>query len=69
MAGEMKGNRGLWLAWWYACTSLGFALLAFYRLLLHDDATQIGVRLLLAVPFGLLAVMEFRHNARRRPWD
>jgi hypothetical protein len=53
-----RGSR--LLAWWYATIALAFALLAVDRLLRGRAAWLIGVRLVISVGFGALAIMEFR---------
>jgi hypothetical protein len=54
-----------WLAWWYLAIAVGFVLLAIDHLLIRDKAWLIGIRLILAAGFGLLARMEF---TKRRKW-
>jgi hypothetical protein len=62
----MQPKRVRWIAWWYVAIAIGFALLAIDHLILRDKPWLIGVRVLIAAGFGLLAFMEFRGN-RRQP--
>jgi hypothetical protein len=53
-----------WLAWWYLSIAVGFALLALDHLITHDRPLLVGVRLVIAIGFGLLSYMEFASGKR-----
>lgn len=59
-------RRFQWMAWWYAAIGLGFALLAIAHLVTGDKLWLVGVRAILAVGFGILALMEFNAKKRKR---
>ena len=54
------------MAWWYVAIAIGFALLAIDHILLGDKPWLIGVRVVIAAGFGLLAYMEFHAKDRKR---
>jgi hypothetical protein len=62
----MERKRVRWMAWWYSAIAIGFALLAIDHLVVGDKAWLIGVRIIIAAGFGLLAYMEFHSNGRKR---
>ena len=49
-----------WMAWWYCAIALGFALLAVNRAIVGEKLWLIGVRVVIALGFAILAFMEFR---------
>lgn len=56
-----KRQRGnIWFAWWYAAISLGFVLLAINWAINGERAWLVGLRLVIAAGFGVLAAFEFR---------
>jgi hypothetical protein len=55
-----------WMAWWYAAIGIGFCLLAIQHLLTGDKLWLVGVRIVIALGFGLLSLMEFKTKKRRR---
>jgi hypothetical protein len=55
-----------WMGWWYAAIALGFALLALQHLVTGDKFWLVGVRLIIAVGFALLAAMEFKARKLKR---
>lgn len=55
-----------WMAWWYAAIAIGFGLLALQHLVTGDKLWLVGVRLVIALGFALLAAMEFRANKLKR---
>ena len=55
-----------WMAWWYAAIGVGFALLAVDHLVTGDKLWLVGVRLIIGVGFGSLALMEFKAKKRNR---
>lgn len=64
-----SGNRqrgNVWFAWWYAAISLGFVLLAINRAISGERAWLVGVRLVIAAGFAVLAGFEFRAKRRNR---
>lgn len=54
------------MAWWYAAIGVGFALLAVDHLVTGDKLWLVGVRLIIGVGFGFLALMEFKAKKRNR---
>ena len=62
----MQPKRIRWMAWWYFAIAIGFALLAIDHIVTGDRPWLIGVRIVIAAGFGLLAYMEF-HGKRRKP--
>lgn len=54
------------MAWWYAAIGVGFALLAVDHLVTGDKLWLVGVRLIIGVGFGSLALMEFKAKKRNR---
>ncbi|MGI8960968.1 MAG: hypothetical protein ACR2IV_14635 [Bryobacteraceae bacterium] len=56
----MRRLNSRWMAWWYAAIALGFALLAIDRAIVGEKLWLIGVRVVIALGFAALAVMEFR---------
>jgi hypothetical protein len=48
------------MGWWYLTLSVGFAALAIDHVLIRDVWWSIGVRVIIAAGFGLLAWMELR---------
>ena len=60
----MRCNQIRWLAWWYLAIAVGFVLLAIDHMIIRDKAWLIGIRLILAAGFGLLARMEFVKRRR-----
>jgi hypothetical protein len=54
------------MAWWYSTIALGFALLAINRAIVGEKLWLIGVRVVIALGFGTLALMEFRTKDGRR---
>ena len=49
-----------WMAWWYSAIALGFVLLAVNRAIIGEKLWLIGVRVVIALGFAILAFMEFR---------
>ena len=64
----MPTRRGAvrWLAWWYLAISLGFVLLSIVHAIMQDKAWLIGLRVIIAAGFALLAFAEFRGVKRNR---
>jgi hypothetical protein len=56
----MRRLNSRWMAWWYTTIALGFALLAINRAIVGEKLWLIGVRIVIALGFAALAVMEFR---------
>lgn len=54
------------MAWWYAAIAIGFVLLAVDHLVTGDKLWLVGVRVVIALGFGLLALMEFKTKKRNR---
>lgn len=54
------------MAWWYSAIALAFTLLAIDHVIIRDKLWLVGVRFVIAIGFGLLAVMEFRTKRRKR---
>ena len=54
------------MAWWYAAIGVGFALLAVEHLITGDKLWLVGVRIILALGFALLSLMEFKAKKRNR---
>jgi hypothetical protein len=48
------------MAWWYSAIALGFVLLAINRAIVGEKLWLIGVRVVIALGFAMLAIMEFR---------
>ena len=59
-------RRFEWMAWWYAAIGVGFALLAVEHLITGDKLWLVGVRIILALGFALLSLMEFKAKKRNR---
>lgn len=62
--GDREGTpirRARWLAWWYAAIGAGFILLAVRLLLVGAALWQVGLRLVVAAGFLLLAYGQFRN--------
>jgi hypothetical protein len=53
-----------WFVWWYATIAAAFLLLAINRAIVGEKPWLIGVRLVIAAGFGVLAWLEHR-TARR----
>ncbi|HEY7306620.1 MAG TPA: hypothetical protein VH601_21030 [Bryobacteraceae bacterium] len=62
----MRQRRFQWMAWWYFAIAAGFALLAVDHILSRDKPWLIGVRLIIAIGFGVLGWMEFHSKNRKR---
>lgn len=62
----MQPKRIRWMGWWYVAIAVGFALLAIDHIVLGDRPWLIGVRVVIAAGFSLLAYMEFHGNRRKR---
>ncbi|MBV9302110.1 MAG: hypothetical protein JOY62_02360 [Acidobacteriaceae bacterium] len=62
----MKRLSSRWLAWWYFTIALGFALLAVNRAIIGEKFWLIALRVILALGFGTLSLMEFRAKDGRR---
>jgi len=60
----VRHNGIRWLAWWYLAIAVGFVLLAIDHMIIWDKAWLIGIQLILAAGFGLLARMEFVKRRR-----
>jgi type IV secretory pathway TrbD component len=58
-------RRFRWFGWWYLTIALGFVLLAANRALVGEKLWLIGLRLVIAAGFGVLAWFEFRAQNRR----
>jgi hypothetical protein len=56
----MRRLNSRWMAWWYTTIALGFALLAINRAIVGEKLWLIGVRVVIALGFAALALMEFR---------
>ncbi|MGI9071048.1 MAG: hypothetical protein ACR2JB_06930 [Bryobacteraceae bacterium] len=56
----MRRVNSRWMAWWYTTIALGFALLAINRAIIGEKLWLIGVRVVIALGFAALALMEFR---------
>jgi hypothetical protein len=56
----MRRLNSRWTAWWYSAIALGFVLLAINRAIVGEKLWLIGVRVVIALGFATLAVMEFR---------
>ena len=56
----MKQLSSRWMAWWYLAIALGFTLLAINRAIVGEKLWLIGVRVVIALGFGTLALMAFR---------
>ena len=56
----MKRLSSRLMAWWYFAIAVGFALLAINRAIIGEKLWLIGVRVIIALGFGSLALMEFR---------
>jgi hypothetical protein len=54
------------LPWWYACISVGFLLLAIYRVIIGEKPWLIALRVIIALGFAALAAFEFRSGPRKR---
>ncbi len=52
--------RARWFAWWYLSIGLGFLLLAVRTAIAAAPFWQVGLRLVIAVGFFLLAYAQFR---------
>lgn len=59
-------QRFQWMAWWYAAIGIGFALLAVHHLVIGDKLWWVALRVVLALGFGVLALMEFKAKKRNR---
>jgi hypothetical protein len=59
-------RRFQWMAWWYAAIGIGFGLLAIDHLVTGDKLWLVGLRIVLALGFGFLALMEFKAKKRNR---
>jgi hypothetical protein len=59
-------RRFQWMAWWYAAIAVGFALLAIEHLVTGDKPWLIGVRIIIALGFAFLALMEFKARKRKQ---
>jgi hypothetical protein len=53
------------LAWWYFTISLGFFLLAARYALLGEKWWFVGLRVIIAAGFAVLALYEFRGSRRK----
>jgi hypothetical protein len=62
----MRRLSSRWMAWWYSAIALGFVLLAINRAIVGEKLWLIGVRVVIALGFGTLALMEFRTKDGRR---
>jgi hypothetical protein len=62
----MRQSRFKWMAWWYSAISLGFVLLAVNRALNGELLWLVGVRLIIAGGFAILAYMEFKNKPPSR---
>jgi hypothetical protein len=60
----MKRGRFRWSAWWYAAIALGFLLLAVSRAIQRDKPWLVGLRVIIAAGFAVLAAFEFRAKNR-----
>jgi hypothetical protein len=56
----MRRLNSRWMAWWYTTIALGFALLAINRAIVGEKLWLIGVRVVIALGFAALGLMEFR---------
>ena len=56
----MRRLSSRWLAWWYFTIALGFVLLAINRAIVGERPWLIALRVILALGFGTLSLMEFR---------
>jgi hypothetical protein len=56
----MRRLNSRWMAWWYTTIALGFALLAINRAIVGEKLWLIAVRVVIALGFAALALMEFR---------
>jgi len=56
----MRRRRSRLLAWWYVAIASGFALLAIVYALRREKLWLIGVHIIIALGFGVLAAMEFQ---------
>ena len=61
----MKRSSFPWSAWWYTAIALGFLLLAVSRAIQGDKAWLVGLRVIIAVGFAMLAGFEFRAKRRK----
>ena len=60
----MRREGFRWSAWWYAAIALGFVLLAVNRAIAGDRPWLVGLRLVIAAGFAVLAAFEFRAKNR-----
>jgi hypothetical protein len=60
----MRREGFRWSAWWYAAIALGFVLLAVNRAIAGDRPWLVGLRLVIAAGFAVLAAFEFRAKSR-----
>jgi hypothetical protein len=56
----MRRLNARWMAWWYFAIALGFVLLAINRAMMGEKLWLIGVRVVIALGFAILAVGEMR---------
>lgn len=61
----MKRSSFPWSAWWYTAIALGFLLLAVSRAIQGDKAWLVGLRVIIAGGFAILAGFEFRAKRRK----
>jgi hypothetical protein len=62
----MRQRRNRWYAWWYLAISAGFVLLAINRALYGEKPWLIGLRIVIAAVFAVLAAIEFHARDRNR---
>jgi uncharacterized membrane protein YgaE (UPF0421/DUF939 family) len=56
----MRRRRSRLLAWWYVAIAIGFGLLTIVHALVGDKLWLIGVHVIIALGFAMLAAMEFQ---------
>ncbi len=61
----MRQNQSRWFAWWYSAISLGFVLLAVNRAIVGEKAWLVGIRLIIAAGFAVLAMLEFKTKGKK----
>ena len=54
-----------WFAWWYFSIGVGFALLAITSAMGGSTTWLVGLRVIIAVGFGLLGYAELRARSPR----
>jgi len=58
----VRGFQSKYWGWWYVSIGVGFLLLAIVNTMRGGRLAAIAIRIVIAIGFGLLGLMQFRYG-------